>query len=299
MPLSQTNQPAALIATLGSEAQVVTCGLDLLLRRGEDVRRVIVLHTQDGGVVFDAVNRLHNEFERGGFPAGVSLRFTPLAAHGQALADVQTPQASEAAFQALYSCIWTAKRGGDAVHLLIAGGRKNLAIHAMVAAQMLFDDRDRLWHLYSAGDFLESKRLHPRPGDDVHLLDIPVLLRNLISPALGELSQVEDARQALDKLRRLDLEARLSQARGFVLGSLTHGEARVVELLVRAGAGDAEIAAKLCLSARTVEQHLRAAYQKAANHWELESVNRAQLIALLSLYYSFHDGGREDTGKYA
>ena len=288
MPPSQANPPAALIATLGSEAQVVTCALDLLIRRGEAVQRVVVLHTQDGGVVSAAVNRLQEEFDRGGFAPGVGLRFSPLAAQGRALEDIQTPQASEAAFQALYSCIREAKRGGDVVHLLIAGGRKNLAIHAMVAAQMLFDDRDRLWHLYSAGEFLASKRLHPRPGDDVHLLDIPVLLRNLISPALGELSQVEDARQALERLRQLDLEARLSQARSFVLGSLTHGEARVVERLVRAGGGDAEIAGQLYLSARTVEQHLRAVYQKAANHWELESVNRAQLVALLSLYYSFN-----------
>jgi hypothetical protein len=55
------------------------------------------------------------------------------------------------------------------VHLSIAGGRKTMAVFGMTAAQLLFDEHDRLWHLFSGGEFLVSKRLYPQPGDEVRL----------------------------------------------------------------------------------------------------------------------------------
>lgn len=80
----------------------------------------------------------------------------------------------------------------------------------------------------------------------------------------------------------------MTQARSFVLGALTPAEERVVSLLVREGLSDRQLAARLNLSTRTVEQQLRSAYGKAADHWELDSVNRAQLISILNLYYNIH-----------
>jgi len=70
------------------------------------------------------------------------------------------------------------------------------------------------------------------------------------------------------------------------MGSLSSAEQRVVRMLVQEGMSDSDIAERLCLSPRTVEQHLRAAYRKAANYWELAEVNRTHLIALLNLYLS-------------
>ena len=70
------------------------------------------------------------------------------------------------------------------------------------------------------------------------------------------------------------------------LGSLTPGERRVVRLLVQEGLSDVDIADRLSLSPRTVEQHLRTAYSKAAAHWDLMDVTRTHLIALLNLYFT-------------
>jgi DNA-binding CsgD family transcriptional regulator len=155
----------------------------------------------------------------------------------------------------------------------------------MLAAQLLFDDQDRLWHLYSSGDFLTSKRLHPQTGDEVHLIHIPVVQWSKISPIFLDIAKYDDPYEALQRQEELRLVEKMDDQHAFVHGSLTAAEERVVSLLVKEGLGDIELAERLGLSPRTVEEHLGKAYQKAANHWELEDVNRTQLVTLLSLYY--------------
>lgn len=290
---------AVLIATLGSEPQVVTAALDLLLARGILVSRVKVLHTSPaGGPVAAAAGVLAEEFDRARYEPPVAFELEPLQAGGQLVEDVETPAASAAALRALYRLVHAEKQAERQVHLCIAGGRKNLAVYGMVAAQLLFDERDCLWHLYSAGEFLSSRRMHPRPGDQVHLLPIPVLLREYLSPALTHLRGVDDPYEALERIAQMDTQRKMEQAGGFVKGALSGAEQRVVALLVREGLGDQEIGERLHLSPRTVEQHLRSAFSKAAAHWEIEDVNRTQLVTLLHAYFSL-PGSEKFTGKPA
>lgn len=280
-------KPSILIATLGSEPQVVTATWDLLARKGEQIRQVQVVHTSPKpGRVSEAVEALRGLARETAECGPVRVSLHPLAIGRRLVEDVETPEAAMACFQALYDLVRRAKRQDFRVHLSIAGGRKNMAVFGMVAAQLLFDEDDRLWHLISEGEFLASKRLHPQDGDVVRLLEVPVLLRGYISPALTVLRDVKDAGEAIEQIRRLGLEEKLEQIRSFLLGSLTPGEMRVVELLAREGLNDRELARRLNLSARTVEQHLRSAYAKAGDHWELDGVNRAVLIRLVSLYFN-------------
>lgn len=275
-----------LIATLGTEPQVVTTAFSLLRARGEGIHQVNVIHTVAPNTPIAAsVLSLEETFGLCKISENVSLKCTPIVAQdGTPLADIETPQAGQAAFRALYREMRSAKRGGYRVHLLIAGGRKTMAIYGMVAAQLLFDDDDCLWHLHSSGDFLASKRMFPQPGDDVHLVGIPVILWSQVSPALGEFSDVDDPLAALDRYRSLRLQEKMGRARSFMLGSLTAAERRVATLLANEGLSDQEIAGRLSISHRTVEHHLHSAYMKAANHWELAEVNRTLLITLLHLY---------------
>jgi DNA-binding CsgD family transcriptional regulator len=167
----------------------------------------------------------------------------------------------------------------------------------MAVAQMLFDEADCLWHLHSSGDFLHSKRLHPLPGDQAHLIAIPVVWWSPVSPALLELGDVEDPFRAVERLRLLRLDETMEQSRAFVLGSLSPAEERAVSLLVREGLSDAEIAGRLVISPRTVEHHLREAYRKAALHWGAGDINRAQLVALLNFYYKLRENPHDRREK--
>lgn len=297
MPKHTSRQPdARLVATLGSEPQVVTAVLDLLRQQGETLREVVVVHTTPGDQLLQqAIHTLQAEFSPAGAEAHTPLQLVAIHdERGAALEDVSTARASQAAFRCLFQQIKLARQAGRRVHLSIAGGRKTLAVYGMLAAQLLFDDDDHLWHLVSAGDFLQSKRLHPQPGDQARLVDIPVVRWSKISPMLLDVAQFDDPYEALQRQQDRHLEERLLDARSFVRGALTAAEERAVQWLVREGLSDAHIAERLGCSPRTVEQHLRSAFRKAAAHWELEDVNRTQLVGLLSFYYEME--GRGDGG---
>lgn len=275
-----------LIATLGGKPQLVTLALDCLHEMGESPGSLRVVHaSRMRAETRQALEAIGMEI-RSTYP---SIEYQPveLQNDGRALQDITSPEEVETAFRTMYAEVRTAKLDEKRIHLLIAGGRRTLTVAGMATAQILFDDEDRLWHLASHPALEASGNLHTRTGEWCRLIPIPVISWGRLSPAYAVLRSVEDPFEAAKRLSALRLHEQWDQARIFVLTRLSPAEKLVVELLVRDGLSQNEIAENLSISARTVEQHLRSAYQKAEEHWELETeVRQPQLVRLLSIFFT-------------
>jgi len=62
------------------------------------------------------------------------------------------------------------------------------------------------------------------PGDQVHLISIPVVQWSNISPMLLDMAEIDDPFKALKRQNELRLAERLEEVRTFVRGSLTPAE---------------------------------------------------------------------------
>ncbi len=131
----------ALVATLGHEPQVVTVALDLLLQQGRPVQEAVVVHTTSP-VVLAGLREIRREFASGCYPT-TRLRSFPVRADGGHLDDFRTEADVHTLLAALYRAIRDAKRARDVVHLSLAGGRKVMAVAAMVVSQLLFGPPNR------------------------------------------------------------------------------------------------------------------------------------------------------------
>ncbi len=280
---------SVLMATLGSKAQLITLALDCLAQENVRPKEVVVFHTwRDRPETQRALLALKAEFEQNA--SAPPYRFAELCSDEGALRDVTSPEEVECAFRQMYAEVRAAKLRGEQVHLLISGGRRTLTVFGMAVAQMLFDDEDHLWHLASHPALEASAALHAGPGEWARLIPIPVIPWGRLSPVFDALREVDDPFRAAKRLADLRLREQWDAARIFLLTKVSAAEREVLDLLARDGLNQAEIAARLSLSPRTVESHLRSVYRKAADHWLVEDVNQAQLVRLLAPFYHWSGG---------
>jgi len=274
-----------MIATLGSEPQVVTLALDLLQHKGYTIHEVIVVHTA-GTIIQPALTRLREEFAQAKRPA---FRLLPIKGDAGPVADLVTEADVSALLRTLYQIVLTQKRADRLVHLSIAGGRKTMAVYGMVVAQLLFDDDDRLWHLLSQNWQPGDQRImHVRPGDPVTLVPIPVLRWSSISPVTTELALREDPWDALQAQRQMRQTKDRQRKREFVERWLTSAEREVVRLASQ-GLDNAAIAERLNKAEKTVANQLTGIYAKL-HEWRGYRtdvpVSRAVLVATFATYFA-------------
>jgi len=120
-----------LIATVGSEPQVVTLVLDLLFDKGYPITKVMVVHTC-GKDVRDALKALSVEM---GALQPISFEKIGVIHEHRPVTDNLTHEDAGAFLRTIYQVVLKEKRAGRVVHLSIAGGRKTMAVYGMVAAQ--------------------------------------------------------------------------------------------------------------------------------------------------------------------
>jgi CRISPR-associated protein Csx14 len=274
-----------LVATLGSEPQVVTLALDLLRGKGYPVSEVIVVHTV-GEAVRPGLAALAQEFA---LPGSSSYRPVPVEGQSGPAADIISDADTAALMRTLYRVVLAEKRAGRLVHLSIAGGRKPMAVYGMVVAQLLFDEDDRIWHLLSEGWRPGDERvMHVRPGDRVWLVPVPVLRWGSVSPVLTELALREDPWEAIQAQRAMQREEDRRRKREFVEHCLTPAERDVVRLACQ-GLDNAAIARQLDKSEKTVANQFTGIYEKL-HEWrgfrEDIPVSRAVLVAEFAVYFA-------------
>lgn len=249
----------ALVATLGTEPQVVTLALDWLREQRERIVRVVVLHTvpPDDSDVAKALQELSHTFEHDpAYQNGPMFETVPIALNGVPVADVTTRDEALAVLDTIYQELESLKEEGLRIHFCPAGGRKAMSMYAMLVALFLLDEDDHLWLLVSSDELRLDRRLHARPGE-AWLLPMPVI-------------------------------AGLAARRRFV-GGLTEKPREVLELLVSEGLGDREIADRCGKSRKTVETQLAEIRQNAGIALGLERVDRQVLIAEFAPYFMLKD----------
>jgi len=255
------NRPACLIATLGTEPQVVTLTLQALAAQSELIREIAVIHTAPREPrIGEAIRRLDDAFAsdprlaawRGGYRRVVIL--------GEAgpVSDMLAEEDFGATLRALYQAARNYKAAGYRVHLNVSGGRKLMALCGTTVAQLLFDDADRLWYLQSAPELVTSKELFALDASHITLVPIPLLRWSSAPPILTDLALAEDPVAALTWQHE-----RLAAAkRRFLAEELTAAERAVAEAVIRTGASDAELGRTLHKSPRTISHQLATVYDK-------------------------------------
>jgi CRISPR-associated Csx14 family protein len=279
--------PATLIATLGTEPQVVTITLALLRQKGYVVSEVLVVHT-DGQrePSLTALTRLNEAWPT--LPpiySHIPLKLIEVGEAGLPLADIESEAGAKATFRTIYSCAAASKRSGHTLHICIAGGRKSMAAFGMATAQLLFDEHDHLWHLVSFGRFLAEKRMLPEPDDQVSLVPIPVIRWSDVPPSLTEVVTLNDPDEAIRLAERRQAASQARQLRQFMEQELTPAEREVVAYTVRHGGSYQQVAEGLGRGRKTIDTQLQAVYRKMESYFGLERVGRATMMALLSAYW--------------
>lgn len=245
------DQPAVLVTTLGAEAPVVAIAAQLLLDQGVGLTTVEVLHTVPAdSAIRAALAEVEAAFAR--HPDWPTLTTTQLSVR-----DVLSPDELNAFGNALFGVLKKWLRQRYRVHLLLAGGRKSMAMIGVTTAQLLFGPEDRLWYLYSGDELRHSGRHLLRSSDDARLVQIP-LPPPLIAPVYGHALEAATP----DEARSLLVRQVAEQRRRFVEEELTAAEWAVARCVVEDVATVAEIAARLGKAPKTVTNQLTSIYAK-------------------------------------
>ena len=275
------NTETTLIATLGSQPQIVTFALDYLLEHGEQIRDVIVLHLSGGsGRETDAVRRLAAEFSNGRY-RGEPCRFRAISLlkEGMPLAAIRTAADAEAVRGQVFTLIQQLKRASlRPLHLSIAGGPRLLALMTLSAAQLYCGHQDRVWHMFTVPDFLAQAKaerlLHDERGGRVWLVPVPMVPWGAYFSPLAADASTPEAAVAVQTAWLDDSERRRCRQ---VWVQLTERQRDVLRAFALGGTPQ-DVAEDLVISIKTVNSHKTVIMSLCRAAWDVPD----------STYLSYH-----------
>lgn len=263
-----------LVTTMGGQSQVVTFALDWLLRQGDAIAQVIVLHVapQDPRT-HKALEQLTGEFPRDHYAfADKPIRLRAVSALDGAtpLQDIRTEADAEATWQFMYRLLADLKMQGHTLDLVVAGGRRIMGLMAQSAALLLFGHRDRVWHLYTPEDLMarayEGAIRHAAPEEGVRLIRAPFVPWGAYFPALRELAGASAAGVLANQVRQLDYGEQMHCER--VLARLTERQREVLRWFGM-GRAPQQVAEALNISLKTVDTHKTAILEVCRSEWNV------------------------------
>ncbi len=225
---------STLIATLGSQPQIVTFALDALLEQGEQINEVYILAAHGNRVLARrAWQRLQQEFIDDSYRGQrCRLRRVDITLNGHVLDDIRSEAEVNAVFHTIRDLITSLKGEGRHLHLCISGGRRMMAMLLLSVAFLFCDHYDRVWHMYTPEETLErvkgGNQMHLGPTDGFRLLKVPMTPWGVYFPNLRHLAEMVTIEQrkgllASDYARCQQVWKQLSQREREVLRGLAQG----------------------------------------------------------------------------
>jgi len=278
-----------LIATLGGQPQIITFALDELLRQGEPVTQVYLVHLAlHNARLQTAAQKVLAEFPNHhyqGRPCRIE-RVEIRAGHAP-LPEIRNEREAELAGQAIRHLLAQLKRDDHKLHLCIAGGRRILALLVTSAAMLLCDHQDRLWHLYTPDELQrraqEGALMHAQPGDGVHLIQTPLVPWGTYFPALRAMTM--PPAQAVDQQVHALSASNELQCRQ-VYDQLSDRQHDLLIAFARGGAPQ-DVAEILHISLSTVNSHKTAILAECRIAWGLDEEARIDYRFLRERFVGF------------
>lgn len=276
--MATKNQRAVLVATLGSEPQVITLAAQLLQQQ-QSLNAVIVLHTKpENTPISDALPKLVSAFEQ-------NSAWPPLTTQQLPITDILQPADLEKFSTALFNILKFQIASGNRIHLLLAGGRKPMAMIGVTVAQILFGPDDRVWYLHSDDMLRTARRLVLQHDDEAQLVPITIPQLNLSPPVFTRLFQASDLASA-NQIITADRDRKRID---FIENELTKAEREVVAQIARNVVTVKEIAAVLHKSPKTITNQLNTIYSKLETAFNLQpdkGTKREFLRQILGEYFN-------------
>lgn len=272
-----------LVATLGTEPQVITIALDYLIQTSHPIRETIVIYT-DSPNLSSGLTVLEKEFNTPQY-AQIKLNLVPVTGRCGPVEDFSCAEDVDALLRTFYRVIHGVKEHNGLVHLSISGGRKVMGTIGMVAAQFLFGPQDHAWYLFTRGWKPGDSRNMHYDAEMHSLIEVPVLRWDDSSLILG----LSDFGNPVDLLHWQESASRLrriKRSREFVEHWLTGAEHQVVALACQ-GLDNDHIAAQLKKSIRTVANQLTTVYSKLDEWLDFpeSKVDRTTLLTELAPFF--------------
>ncbi|MBN1814835.1 MAG: hypothetical protein JXA14_23550 [Anaerolineae bacterium] len=297
-----------LVATLGTQPQVVTLAVDLLAEDEHvEVEDVYVIHTAPFDRIGEALDRLRQAFDGNRYRGRrCTLNLVEIRTlEGRSVPDIRTTEDARAAFQAIFGTVRERKQARETVHLSIAGGRNSMVVYGAAAAHILFDSDDRLWHIISTEEFERRQdsagyslmhRVYPY---DAQLSLVPVISWSAwLNHAIT--MWTEDPFQAFEMQQTLT-EQQEDRERMDFLENLTDSEWRTLVAFAHTtqGGSNAQVAEVMHYAPRTVERYFQEIYGKMMDYLALKkeqapsAAKRSMLMRWFAGFFDRHPELRE------